>query len=148
MSSMAAIALLELLPPSKPSRGVHEKRRARKRWTLRLRAVKMANPRRGGEVSRRSMHSGNTSTVLAAGIYSVPNLASEPLAALLDTDKMSRPQVVKRIWEYIKENNLQNPADRREIMCDDKLKSVFGIDKIGMFKMNKALGEHLYEPTA
>ncbi len=54
---------------------------------------------------------------------------------------MSRPQVVKNIWVYIKSNDLQNPADRREILCDDKLKSIFGVDKINMFKMNKTLGE-------
>lgn len=66
---------------------------------------------------------------------------SEPLATLMEVEKMSRPQVVKNIWVYIKSNDLQNPADRREILCDDKLKSIFGVDKINMFKMNKTLGE-------
>lgn len=59
----------------------------------------------------------------------------------MEVEKMSRPQVVKNIWVYIKSNDLQNPADRREILCDDKLKSIFGVDKINMFKMNKTLGE-------
>lgn len=54
---------------------------------------------------------------------------------------MSRPQVVKHIWDYIKEKGLQNPADRREIICDERMKLIFGMDKIGMFKMNKMLGE-------
>ena len=56
---------------------------------------------------------------------------------------MSRPQVVKHLWDYIKARDLQNPLDRREIICDEKLKSIFGLDKIGMFKMNKALGEYV-----
>ena len=53
---------------------------------------------------------------------------------------MSRPQVVKQLWVYIKDNNLQNPANKREILCDDNLRPVFNADKIDMFKMNKVLG--------
>ena len=71
---------------------------------------------------------------------------SDPLAALVEAEKMSRPQIVKRLWEHIKANNLQNPLDKREIICDEKMKSIFNLDKIGMFKMNKLLGE--YVPVA
>ena len=60
---------------------------------------------------------------------------------MLEVGKMSRPQVVKQIWVHIKKYNLQNPSDKREILCDDKMKAVFGVDKINMFKMNKTLGE-------
>ncbi|KAI0692090.1 SWIB/MDM2 domain-containing protein [Cytidiella melzeri] len=73
---------------------------------------------------------------------------SEPLADLLSIEKLSRPQVVKRIWDYIKEKGLQNPNDKREILCDDRMKSIFAVEKLNMFKMNKQLGEHLYEPAA
>jgi upstream activation factor subunit UAF30 len=66
---------------------------------------------------------------------------SEPLAALIQEGSLSRPQVVKRLWAYIKTNNLQNPANGREIMCDGALKAVFNTDKIDMFKMNKELGK-------
>lgn len=65
---------------------------------------------------------------------------SEPLAAVLQVDKLSRPQVVKQLWVYIKGNELQNPENKKEILCDVNLKAVFGVDKIGMFKMNKVLG--------
>lgn len=65
---------------------------------------------------------------------------SAPLATLLKAERMSRPQVVKHIWDYIKANNLQNPEDRREIIFDDNLKAVFNVDRLGMFKMNKELG--------
>ncbi|KAK7691731.1 hypothetical protein QCA50_005131 [Cerrena zonata] len=71
---------------------------------------------------------------------------SEPLAILLGIEKLSRPQVVKQIWVYIKANDLQNPEDKREIMCDEKLKDLFHADKINMFKMNQLLGQHLLEP--
>ena len=61
-----------------------------------------------------------------------------------DPPKLSRPQVVKQLWKYIKGNELQDPADKRQILCDDKLHAVFKQDKINMFSMNKLLGSHLY----
>ncbi|KAJ7125073.1 hypothetical protein C8R44DRAFT_874913 [Mycena epipterygia] len=69
----------------------------------------------------------------------------EPLAAVLGVESMSRPQVVKQLWVYIKSNELQNPNNKREIICDPALKPVFNVDKIDMFKMNKVLGQHLHE---
>ena len=66
---------------------------------------------------------------------------SEPLAALVQEDSLSRPQVVKKLWAYIKSNSLQNPSNGREIICDGALKAVFNTDKIDMFKMNKELGK-------
>jgi upstream activation factor subunit UAF30 len=54
---------------------------------------------------------------------------------------LSRPQVVKQLWVYIKDRELQNPDNRREILCDPSLKAVFGVEKINMFKMNKVLGQ-------
>jgi SWIB-domain-containing proteins implicated in chromatin remodeling len=68
---------------------------------------------------------------------------SEPLAAVLKFDKLSRPQVVKHLWDYIKGNQLQNPRNRREIMCDINLRAVFNVDKIDMFRMNKVLGQYV-----
>lgn len=57
--------------------------------------------------------------------------------------KLRRTEVVKRLWAYIKENDLQNPENKREILCDKKLKAVFGKDAVGMFEMNKFLSAHL-----
>ncbi|KAH7926988.1 SWIB-domain-containing protein [Leucogyrophana mollusca] len=69
---------------------------------------------------------------------------SEPLSVVIQVNKLSRPQVVKRLWEYIRGHDLQNPKNKREIICDDALRAVFAVDKIDMFKMNKVLGEHLH----
>ncbi len=55
---------------------------------------------------------------------------------------MSRPQVVKKIWAYIKEHNLQNPSDKREINCDAALKKLTGQDTVTMFSINKHIKEH------
>ena len=50
---------------------------------------------------------------------------------------------MKRIWEYIKEKDLQDPSDKRSILCDDTMKAVFKIDRVHMFTMNKILNEEL-----
>jgi len=52
--------------------------------------------------------------------------------------------VVKKLWEYIKGNELQDPSDKRQIMCDEKLQAVFKQSRVDMFQMNKLLGHQLY----
>ncbi|KAG9236260.1 putative upstream activation factor subunit spp27 [Amylocarpus encephaloides] len=70
---------------------------------------------------------------------------SAPLADLVGETTLSRPQVVKKIWVHIKANSLQDPGDKRQIMCDDKMQSVFKTEKVHMFTMNKLLGKQLYD---
>ena len=55
----------------------------------------------------------------------------------------SRPQTVKRIWQHIKENDLQDKKDKRYINCDSKMKSLFGVERVHMFTMNRLLSKHL-----
>lgn len=75
-----------------------------------------------------------------------PYRLSDELQAVVGTDILPRPQVVSKIWEYIKANNLQNPDDKREILCDDKLQRIMAKkSKISMFKMNAHIGDHLLE---
>ncbi|KAF9934475.1 hypothetical protein FBU30_001968 [Linnemannia zychae] len=57
--------------------------------------------------------------------------------------EMPRHQVVKYLWSYIKDNNLQDEKDKREINCDQRMKALFGQDKINCFSMNKYIGNHL-----
>ena len=72
-----------------------------------------------------------------------PLQPSEVLAAVVGPGPLPRGEVVSKVWEYIRSHNLQNPENRREILADDKLKSVFGKDKVTMFEMNKHLARHL-----
>eukprot|EP00980_Cylindrotheca_fusiformis_P013210 scaffold3359_cov123-Cylindrotheca_fusiformis.AAC.14 len=75
-----------------------------------------------------------------------PYRLSEDLQSVVGKDVLPRPQVVKAIWVYIKENNLQNPEDKREILCDEKLKKIMGgKDKVTMFNMNTFVTDHLVE---
>lgn len=73
-----------------------------------------------------------------------PFALSEPLVALLGETQLSRPQTVKKIWAYIKEHDLQDPSDKRQICCDDSLRAVFKQDRVHMFTMNKILNTNLY----
>jgi chromatin remodeling complex protein RSC6 len=62
---------------------------------------------------------------------------------VVGSDPLPRAQMVSRVWDYIKQHDLQNPENRREIVADDKLKRVFGKDKVTMFEMNRYLAQHL-----
>ena len=72
-----------------------------------------------------------------------PLQPSKELAAVVGSKPLPRPEVVSKVWDYIKKNNLQNPANKREIRADDKLRAVFGKDAVSMFEMNKHLAQHL-----
>jgi chromatin remodeling complex protein RSC6 len=72
-----------------------------------------------------------------------PLKPSKELAAIVGKDPLPRPQVVSKMWEYIKKHDLQNPENKREILSDKKLLAVFKVDKVSMFEMNKHLSAHL-----
>ena len=73
------------------------------------------------------------------------NLSSE-LEAVIGAGPLPRGQVVKKLWEYIKSNNLQNPENKRNIFADDKLRPIFGKDEVTMFEMTKLVSAHLTDP--
>ncbi|MEZ0167948.1 SWIB/MDM2 domain-containing protein [Microvirga sp. TS319] len=75
---------------------------------------------------------------------SKPLQPSNALAAIVGSAPLPRTEVVSKVWEYIKANNLQNPANKREILADDKLQAVFGgKSAVSMFEMNKHFAQHL-----
>jgi chromatin remodeling complex protein RSC6 len=66
------------------------------------------------------------------------------LAMLVGSSLLPRTEVVSKVWDYIKSNNLQNPENKREILADAKLQAVFGgKSKVSMFEMNKHFAQHL-----
>jgi len=69
---------------------------------------------------------------------------SAELEAVTGAGPMPRGQVVKKLWEYIKSHNLQNPQNKRNIMADDKLRPLFGgKSEVSMFEMTKLVSGHL-----
>ena len=85
----------------------------------------------------------------SGGAAKKPNALQQPLqpskelAAVVGSQPLARGEVVSKMWEYIKKNNLQNPENKREILADDKLQPIFGKPKVTMFEMNKHLARHL-----
>jgi chromatin remodeling complex protein RSC6 len=80
----------------------------------------------------------------ATSAFLKPLQPSPELAAIVGAAPLPRPEVVSKVWEYIKKHKLQNPQNKREIMADEKLRAVFGgKNKVSMFEMNKHLAQHL-----
>ena len=73
-----------------------------------------------------------------------PLNVSEDLAKVVGKGPMPRSEVVKALWVYIKKNNLQDPAKKRNIVADENLKKVFGGKAVvDMFEMTKLVAKHL-----
>jgi len=73
-----------------------------------------------------------------------PLKLSAELEAVVGAGPLPRGQVVKKLWEYIKANNLQNPNNKRNIIADDKLKPLFdGKGEVNMFEMTKLVSKHM-----
>jgi upstream activation factor subunit UAF30 len=68
---------------------------------------------------------------------------SAALAAIIGAAPLPRTEVVKKLWVYIKENNLQDEANKRMIVANAQLKEVFGKAKVSMFEMAGLIGKHL-----
>ena len=72
-----------------------------------------------------------------------PLRPSAALAAIIGSEPIPSTEAVKRIWDYIRKQSLQNPSNRREILADAKLRAVVEADKIGILDLPRALGRHL-----
>jgi DNA topoisomerase-3 len=68
---------------------------------------------------------------------------SEALAAVIGSEAVARPQVIKKLWDYIKANSLQDAANKRAINADAKLMAVFGKPQVTMFELAGIVGKHL-----
>ena len=80
----------------------------------------------------------------ANSAFMKPMKISVALAAVVGKGPMPRSEVVKKLWVYIKKNNLQDPKNKRNINADTSLKVVFGGKKIvNMFEMTKLVSKHL-----
>ncbi len=72
-----------------------------------------------------------------------PVTPSATLAAIIGPEAIPRTEVTKKIWEYIKKHDLQDPANRRNINADEKLRPLFEKDQVSMFELTKLVSGHL-----
>ena len=68
---------------------------------------------------------------------------SGSLAAIIGDRPLPRTEVTKKVWEYIKKNDLQDKAKRTMINADAKLKEIFKKAQVSMFEMTKLINSHL-----
>lgn len=77
------------------------------------------------------------------GLNKICNVSPE-LQAIVGEPALPRTQIVKQLWTYIRANNLQDPSNKRNIICNDALRMVFDTDSTDMFQMNKLLAKHIW----
>ena len=73
-----------------------------------------------------------------------PMQVSDALAKIVGSKPLPRTEVTKKLWEYIKNNKLQDSVNKRDINADENLKAIFGgKSKVSMFEMTKLVNKHL-----
>jgi len=83
-------------------------------------------------------------TPRAQGGLAKPVQPDSTLAPVVGDDPLTRAALTKKMWDYIKANNLQDSKDRRMINADDKLKPIFGgKPQVSMFEMTKLVNQHV-----
>ena len=66
-----------------------------------------------------------------------------PLAAVVGSAPLPRTEIISKLWVYIKANNLQDAANKRNINADAKLKELFGKPQVSMFELAGLIGKHV-----
>ncbi|KAG5238735.1 SWIB complex BAF60b domain-containing family protein [Salix suchowensis] len=108
---------------------------------LRLLAAPPANPRmvRSSVVTCATASTGNRAP---RGIMK-PKRVSPEMADFIGAPEVSRTQALKLIWAHIKEHNLQDPSNKKNILCDEKLKKIFaGRDQVGFLEIAGLISPH------
>ena len=121
-------------------KGAAKKGGARKAGAKKSSAKKGA-AKRGGSRKSGAKKSGAKRTPNPA--FMKPMMPSAQLGAVVGEQPQPRTEITKRLWAYIKRNNLQDPKERRMINADDKLRALFKKDRVSMFDMTKIVNKHL-----
>lgn len=105
----------------------------------------MAQTRKARSTSKQAAPaSTGTTTKKARGGLAQKVTPDEALAAVIGAEPKTRAEITKAVWAYVKEKDLQDPADRRKINADDKLGKVFdGQRQVTMFEMTRHVNRHL-----
>jgi DNA topoisomerase-3 len=125
-TSVKEIATKKVAGRASPAGAAAKKVPAKKAVTSKIAAVKEAKPKAPRK------------TTAASG-----KTPSAELAAVIGSELVARPQVMKKLWDYIKANNLQDAKDKRSINADAKLLAVFGKPQVTMFELAGIAGKHL-----
>ena len=72
-----------------------------------------------------------------------PVTPSPALGAIVGTEPLTRAELTKWVWDYIKSHDLQDAKDRRQINADAPLKAVLGKEQVSMFEMTQLINQHV-----
>lgn len=75
--------------------------------------------------------------------FMAPLTPDATLAEVVGSKPLPRTEIVKKVWDYIKKNNLQDSKNKRMINADAKLKPLFGKNQISMFELAKIVNSHV-----
>ena len=122
-------------------KGASKKGGARKGASAKKGAAKKGAAKKGGGRKAGAKKSGAKRTPNPA--FMKPMMPSAQLGAVVGEQAQPRTEITKRLWAYIKRNNLQDAKERRMINADDKLRALFKKDRVSMFDMTKIVNKHL-----
>jgi upstream activation factor subunit UAF30 len=127
---------------------------AKKKSSAKKGAAKKGAAKRGSSAKKSSAKKSSAKRAPAkkksAAKKRTPNAAfmkamqpSEQLGAVVGNSPMPRTEITKKLWQYIKKNNLQDAKERRMINADERLRPIFRKDQVSMFDMTKLVNKHL-----
>ncbi|MBX2922591.1 MAG: SWIB/MDM2 domain-containing protein [Chitinophagaceae bacterium] len=109
-------------------------------------AVKKAAPKKAAKKApaKAAKKAAKKSTRKPNAAFMAPLTPSAALGDVIGSKPLPRTEVIKKIWEYIRKNKLQDSTNKRMINADDKLKTLFGgKSQISMFDLAKIVSNHL-----
>jgi upstream activation factor subunit UAF30 len=107
-------------------------------------AAKKSAPKKAAKKAAPKKKAAKKSARKPNAAFMAPLTPSANLAEVVGSKPLPRTEIVKKIWDYIKKNNLQDKKNRRMINADAKLKPIFGNkDQISMFELAKVVNKHV-----
>jgi len=128
-----AKAAKKAAPKKAAAKKAAPKKAAAKKAAPKKAAAKKAAPKKAAKKSARKPNAA----------FMAPLTVSSTLAEVIGNKPMPRTEIVKKIWDYIKKNDLQDKKNRRMINADEKLKPIFGKGQISMFELAKAVNNQV-----
>ena len=119
------------------------KKAAPKKAAAKKSAPKKAAPKKAAKKAAPKKAAAKKSARKPNAAFMAPLTVSPALAEVIGNKPMPRTEIVKKIWDYIKKNNLQDKKNRRMINADDKLKPLFGKSQISMFELAKVVNNQV-----
>ena len=126
---------------AKAAKKAATKKTAAKKAPAKKAAAKTTTKAAGKAASKKAAPKKSTRKPNAA--FMAPLQPDDTLGAVVGSKPLPRTEIVKKVWDYIKKNNLQDKTNRRMINADAKTRPLYGKDQISMFDLAKIVNDHI-----